>query len=99
MSIQPYGDLVLVAKDKKPEKESTNHFGLIITDEESTSGYKKAKVLAVGSGRSTDDGNTVPMLAKVGDTILFTTYGVTEIEENGEEYYLIRDSDILAIIK
>ena len=59
---------------------------------------QKAKVLAVGAGRLTDEGKRLPLDVKVGDTILYGKYAGTEVKWNGEELRILRESEILALI-
>ena len=55
--------------------------------------------MAVGTGRTLDDGKVVPLEVKVGDKVLFSKYGGTEIKIGGEEYIILREDDILAILE
>lgn len=86
----PYGDNVLV----RPEAvEQTTAFGIIIPDtakEKPETGV----VVAVGEGRTTDEGGVVPMRVKVGDKIMFSKYGFDEITIAGKDYYLIPEKSI-----
>ncbi len=90
----PYGDRVLV---KPQAAEATTAFGIIIPDtakEKPETGV----VVAVGPGKKSDTGATVPMSVKVGDKVMFSKYGFDEIKLAGVEYYLISESNILAIL-
>ena len=93
--IQPLADRVIV---KAKEAEETTKGGIILPD---TAKEKpiEGKVVAVGSGRITDDGKTISMNVKVGDTVLYGKYSGTEIKINGEEYLIMRGSDIYGIVK
>ena len=93
--IQPLADRVIV---KAKEAEETTKGGIILPD---TAKEKpiEGKVVAVGSGRITDDGKTISMNVKVGDTVLYGKYSGTEIKINGEEYLIMRESDIYGIVK
>ena len=59
---------------------------------------QKAKVLAVGSGRVTDEGKRVPLTVKAGDTVLFGKYAGTEVKWNGEDLKSRRENEVLAVI-
>jgi chaperonin GroES len=60
---------------------------------------QEGEVMAVGTGRIMDDGTVVPLQVQVGDTVLFSKYGGTEIKISGEEYIILREDDVLAILE
>ncbi len=60
---------------------------------------QEAKVIAVGKGKVSDDGKVIPPEVKVGDKILFGKYSGTEITVDGNEYLILKEEDILAIVK
>ena len=94
MNVRPLNDRVLV---KRLEEETKTAGGLFIPDsakEKPTRG----KVIAVGSGRSNDDGVRKPLDVKAGDHILFGKYAGTEIKVDGDELIIMREDDILAVI-
>ncbi len=93
--ITPLGDRVLVQEIK--EKAGQTDSGIYIPENaKDDRGAKKGKVIAVGKGRH-DDGILVPMSVSVGDTVLFQ-WGETLVLE-GEEYYIVREGEISAILK
>lgn len=97
--IIPLGDRVLVkpfseADLRKGEKKSTFILPDSVTKEKSAQG----KVLAVGEGKFVD-GKLQPVRVKVGDTIFFSKYSYDEIEQDEEELYLLKEENILAILK
>lgn len=94
ISITPLRDRVVV-KVNAPEVETPS--GIIIPDSVSKEKPEQGKVIAVGSGRI-ENGEQVPMEVKVGDQVLFSKYGPDEVTVNGEEYYIISENNILAII-
>jgi chaperonin GroES len=55
--------------------------------------------MAVGTGRIMDDGTVVALSVKVGDTVLFSKYGGTEVKIGGEEYIILREDDVLAVLE
>lgn len=93
-SIQPLGDRVLV---KPMPKDEVSASGIIIPDSAKTEAPSKGTVVAVGPGRY-DDGELVPMTVKAGDTILFSKYGYDEVKVDGQEYFILSESGVLAIL-
>ena len=90
--IRPMGDRVLV---KSLEAEETIKGGIIIPDTAKEK-PQEGEVVAVGPGRVTDDGKTIPMEVKVGDKVVYAKYGGTEIKDGDDELLILRESDILA---
>jgi len=93
--IIPTSDHILV----EALEEEITASGIIIPDTASKEKPQKGKVIAVGSGKVGDDNERIAMEVKVGDTVLFTKYGPTEVKVDGKEYLVLNESDILAIIK
>ena len=95
VTIKPLGDRVLV---KPVEKEEKKKSGLIIPD---TAKEKplEGKVLAVGKGKTTDEGKVLPLDVKVGDKILFGKWSGTEVKLNGDELLIMKESDIMGVIQ
>jgi len=93
--IKPLGDRVIV---KAKEAEETTRGGLILPD---TAKEKpiEGTIVAIGEGKTTDDGKTVKMIVKVGDVVLYGKYSGTEIKIDGDEYLIMRESDIYGIVK
>ena len=91
VNIQPLGDRVLV---KQVEEKG----GIIIPDSAKEKS-QEATVVAVGLGRTLDDGKRSSFDVKVGDRVLISKYGGTEVTLNGEKYMLLREDDIVAILK
>ncbi|MBX4215725.1 co-chaperone GroES [Candidatus Parcubacteria bacterium] len=96
-SVVPLGDRVLVRGIAGEGKRSAS--GIIIPETVSKERPEKGRVIAVGAGRTTDEGRVIPLRVKVGDTVLFSKYGPDEVKIEGEEYFIIREENILAIIK
>ncbi len=96
IEIIPLGDKVLLQKEKK-QKESPS--GFVLPDTSSQERGLRGKVVAVGSGRLLDNGEMVPVAVKKGDTVLFASYGGEEVKIDGTEYHLVREDQLLAIIK
>ena len=95
MKIRPLQDRIIV---KRIEEEEKTKGGIIIPDSAKEK-PSEGKVIAVGPGKVTDDGKKIPMETKVGDRVLFGKYSGTEIKENGKDYLIVRESDVLAIIE
>ena len=94
LSITPLNDRVVV----KPEaKEEVSSSGIIIPDSAKQDAPSKGIVVAVGGGRY-EDGDLIPMTVKVGDTVLFSKYGYDEVKVDGQEYYILSESNVLAIL-
>jgi len=91
-TLQPLADRVLV---KPIEKEEKTKSGIYIPDTAKEK-PQEGKVLAVGPGKISDDGKLIPMVLKVGDTVIYSKYGGTEIKVDDEELIILRESDILA---
>ncbi|MBM4287310.1 MAG: co-chaperone GroES [Deltaproteobacteria bacterium] len=95
MKVIPLNDRVLV---KRTEELQVTKGGIFIPD---TAKEKpiEGKVIAVGSGKLTDNGERVALTVKPGDRILFGKYAGTEIKVEGEEHLMMREDDILAILE
>jgi chaperonin GroES len=95
--IVPLGDRVLL-KPVSLEEQSKTVSGIIIPDTVSREKPEQGKVVAVGEGHW-EDGKLVPVGVKAGDQVVFSRYGYEEVKYNGEEYYILKEENILAIIK
>ena len=94
MNIKPLGDRVVI---KKLEAESTTKSGIVLTGTAKDQ-PQEAEVMAVGPG-AVVDGKRVEMEVKVGDKILYSKYAGTDVKVAGEEYIILRQDDILAIVE
>ena len=95
VNIKPLEDRVLVQIN---EAETTTASGLVIPDSAKEK-PQEATVIAVGPGRGADDDDRIPMDVKEGDIVIFSKYGGTELKYQGEEYLLLSQRDILAVIE
>ncbi len=95
MAIKPLADRVLI--EAAPEKEEK--IGSIFIPDTAKEKPNVGVVVAAGPGKVTDDGKTVPLQVKAGQKVLYGKYSGTEIKENGKEYLIVRESDILAIVE
>lgn len=95
LKIQPLFDLVLV----KPLEEEEKTAGGIVLPETAKEKPQKGQVMAIGPGAVTDDGKILPMKIKVGQKVMYKKWGGNEVKVNGEEWLLVEQKDILAIIE
>lgn len=96
MKIKPLADRVIV--QPSDEAESKTAGGIIIPDTAKEK-PQEGKIFAVGPGKVDDDGKLIKMNVKVGDKVLYSKYGGTEIKYDGKEYLIMSESDILAILE
>lgn len=78
--------------------ETVTSFGLIIPDTASKEKPETGIVVAVGPGKTADNGSIVPVGVSVGDKVMFNKYGFDEVKVNGKEYYIVSEQNILAIL-
>ncbi len=93
--IQPLGDRVLLEPLEAEEKTS----GGILIPDTAKEKQQKGKVVAIGKGRVDDNGKLTPLEVKVNDEVLFGRYSGTEIKIGGTEYLIVKEDDILGIIR
>lgn len=94
MNIKPLGDRVLV--EALEEKEQIK--GGILIPDSAKEKPQEAKVIALGTGKTDEKGNRVPFDVKVGDVVIVSKYGGTEIKYNDKEYKILNSDDIQAIV-
>jgi len=92
--IRPLQDRILV---KRLEEKEVKKGGMVIP-ETAKEKPQEGEVVAVGPGKVTEDGKRQPMEVKVGDKILFGKYSGTDIKIDGEEYLILREDEVLAVI-
>jgi chaperonin GroES len=95
MNLQPLEDRIVV---RPAEAEETTASGLVIPDTAKEK-PQQGEVLAVGAGRFGDDNERVPMDVAVGDRVVYSKYGGTEITIEGEDLLILQARDVLAIVK
>ena len=95
MAIQPLGDRVLIRPHEALEKTK----GGIVLPDMAKEKPQEGKVIAVGKGRVSDEGKITPLEVKAGDKVLYGKYSGTEITVEGDEYLMVKEDDILAIVK
>jgi len=94
VTIKPLEDRILV---KSVDAEQTTASGLVIPDTAKEK-PQEGEVLAVGPGRF-EDGQRLPLDIKVGDKVIYSKYGGTEVKYNGEEYLILSSRDVLAVLE
>jgi chaperonin GroES len=92
--LRPLHDRILV---KRLEEGEVTHGSIVIPDTAKEK-PQEGKVVAVGAGKVTDDGKTIPLAVKAGDRILFGKYSGSEVTLDGEEYLIMKEEDVLGIL-
>lgn len=95
MKLKPLGDHLIV---KPIGEDKVTKSGIVLPDTAKEK-PEQAEVVAVGEGRVLDNGNRLPMSVKAGDKILFKKYAPDEIKVDGEEYLVLSEAEIVAIIE
>ena len=95
MKVQPLGDRILIEAVEETEQVKD---GIVIPDSAKEK-PQEAKVIALGTGKTDDNGKKVPFEVKVGDRVLTSKYGGTDVKLNGNEFKILSSSDVLAVIK
>jgi len=93
--IEPLDDRVVV----KPLEEEGKTAGGIFLPETAKEKPQQGEIIAVGPGKVLESGERAPLSVKKGDRVLFAKYGGTEVEVDGEELLIMRESDLLAVIE
>jgi len=95
VKLKPLGDRVVI---QPSEAESEKSPGGIFIPDTAKEKPQKGKIVAAGPGRTTDDGKLIALTVKVGDTVVYSKYAGTEWKEDGVEFLIVRESDILATV-
>ena len=95
MKVRPLHDRILI---KRVEEKETIKGGIIIPDTAKEK-PQEGEVIAVGSGKKTEEGKVIPLDVKAGDRILFGKYSGTEIKIDDQEYLIIREDEVLGILE
>ena len=93
--LRPLGDKILI---KRLEAETKTKSGIVLPDSAKEK-PKRGKVVAVGTGKRLDDGTLSPFSVKIGNEVLFTSYGGTEVKIDGEELLIMTEDDVLAVVE
>ena len=94
MNVRPLHDRIIVQR----LEEGDQKIGGIIIPDSAKEKPQQGKVIAVGKGKAKDDGKVIPLDVKEGDTILFGKYSGQEIKLDGEDYLIMREDEVLAVI-
>jgi chaperonin GroES len=94
MNVRPLHDRIIVQRLEEGEQK----IGGIIIPDSAKEKPQQGKVIAVGKGKAKDDGKVIPLDVKEGDTILFGKYSGQEIKLDGEDYLIMREDEVLAVI-
>ena len=95
MAIRPLDDRIVVQPLEAEEKSS----GGILLPDTAKEKPQRGKVIAVGEGRAADDGTRIPLTVKVGDEVLYGKYAGTEIKYDGDEFKILRESEVLGLFE
>ena len=95
ISIQPIGDRIVVERESS---EETTAGGILLPDSAKDK-PSRGGVVSVGTGRLLDDGSRSELQLKVGDRVIFSSYAPEELTVNDQEYLLMREDDVLAVIE
>jgi chaperonin GroES len=95
VNVRPLHDRILI---RRIEEQETVKGGIIIPDTAKEK-PQEGEVIAVGTGKKTEEGKTLPLDVKVGDRILFGKYSGTDIKIEDEEYLILREEEILAVLE
>lgn len=93
--LRPLGDKILV---KRVEAETKTKSGIVLPDSAKEK-PKRGTITALGTGKRLDNGEIAPFSVKVGDQVLFTSYGGTEVKVDGEELLIMTEDDVLAVVE
>ena len=96
-NVKPVGDRILV--ESIEEKDEKGKKGGIIIPDTAREKPMESMVVALGTGKTSDDGKKVPFEVKKGDRVLVNKFGGTEIKLNGKEYKILNSDDVLAVIE
>ncbi len=95
IKMKPLGDRVVV----QPVEEAEVRKGGIIIPDTAKEKPQEGKVIALGTGKTDDEGKKIPFEVKKGDKVLYSKYGGTEITIDGEKYLIMREDDILGVVE
>ena len=95
MNLRPLQDRIIV---KRVEEETKTAGGLFIP-ETAKEKPQRGEIVAVGNGKKTEEGKVLPLDVKVGDLVLFGKYAGTEVKVDGNDYLMMREDDILAVVE
>ncbi len=95
LNLKPLGDRLVIEPSEDDTEKSAGGIYIPDTAKEKP---QKGKIVAAGPGRTTDEGTLIKLEVKTGDTVIYSKYAGTEYTEDGTEYLIVRESDILATV-
>ncbi|HEY3375543.1 MAG TPA: co-chaperone GroES [Candidatus Aquicultor sp.] len=95
MNLKPLRDRVVI---KPMEAEEVTKSGIVIPDTAKKERPQEGEVVAVGGGKYDDNGKVIPMEVKVGDKVIYSKYGGSEVKIDEQDYLIMREEDILAVL-
>lgn len=95
MKVKPIGDKILV---KRVEAMDVSKGGIVLPDSAKEK-PQEGKVIALGDGRVTEEGKNAPFTVKKGDRVIFTSYAGSEVKQLGDDYMIMSEEDIMAVIE
>jgi chaperonin GroES len=95
MNLKPLRDRVVI---KAMEAEEVTKSGIVIPDTAKKERPQEGEVVAAGPGKPDEDGKPMPMAVKVGDKVIYSKYGGVEVKVDDQDYLIMREDDILAIV-
>ncbi len=95
MKVRPIGDKIMV---KRLEAMAVSKGGIVLPDSAKEK-PQEGKIIALGDGRVTEEGKNVPFTVKKGDRVIFTSYAGSEVKIDGEDYLILSEDDIMAVVK
>ena len=95
MNVRPIADRIIVRRVEADQKTK----GGIVLPDTAKEKPKEGKVVAVGPGKILDNGETSPMSLKEGDKVIFSSYAGTEVKIEGEDYLIMKEDDVLAVLE
>lgn len=96
MKLQPVSDYIIIEPQKQEVKTKS---GIVLPDTIEKEKPQQGKVIAAGPGKMLENGSYAKMQVKAGDMVLFAKYSPTEIKMEGKEYFVIKEDDVMAIVK
>jgi chaperonin GroES len=96
MTLKPLADYLIV---RPLAEEAATKSGIVLPETIDKDKPEKGEVVALGPGKRLDNGNLAPISVKVGDKVMFRKYSPDEIKVEGEDYLVIRESDVMLIIE
>ena len=95
MKVRPIGDKIIV---KRLEAMAVSKGGIVLPDSAKEK-PQEGKVIKLGNGRVSEEGKNVPFTVKEGDRVIFTSYAGSEVKIDGEDYLILSEDDIMAVVK